>query len=215
VVTECGDAAGLVSPRRGGRARPARMARVPLGLSLGDVSTRSSDVNEPQINVDHFYHRPTYHVVGLLPEQSEIPALSQELASAGVDVSAVEILRGEQGVRILDAHGRYHGLRARIVRAFQQIGYDENTLAIYDEALGHGELVRRARPPVTASRRCCIATRFTMWATSGQACSSSSRPEHGLTWVRAGAQPLPGVAPGRVTRQHMVPVIPAVNRRDR
>jgi len=45
-------------------------------------------------------------VVGLLPEQSEIPALSRELASAGVDVSAVEILRGEQGARILDAHGR-------------------------------------------------------------------------------------------------------------
>jgi hypothetical protein len=53
----------------------------------------------------------------------------------------VEILRGEQGARILDAHGRHHGLRARIVRVFQQIGYDENTLAIYDEALGHGELV--------------------------------------------------------------------------
>ena len=119
-------------------------------------------------------------MVGLLPEQSEIPALSRELASAGVDVSAVEILCGEQGARILDAHGRYHGLRARIVRAFQQIGYDENTLAICDEALGHGELVLHVpapRPTVTASRRCCIATRFTMWATSGPARSSSSRPE--------------------------------------
>ena len=92
-------------------------------------------MHEPQINVDHFYHRPTYHVVGLLPGQSEIPALSRDLASAAVDVSAVEILCGEQGARILDAHGRYHGLRARIVRAFQQIGYDE--------ALGHGELVLR------------------------------------------------------------------------
>jgi hypothetical protein len=30
-------------------------------------------VNEPQINVDHFYHRPVYHVVGLLTEKSEIP----------------------------------------------------------------------------------------------------------------------------------------------
>ena len=211
-MTEGGDAAGLVSPPR---AAGPDSARVPLGLSPGDVSTRSSDVNEPQVNVDHFHHRPTYHVVGLLPGQSEIPALSRELASAGVDVSAVEILCGEQGARILDAHGRYHGLRARIVRAFQQIGYDENTLAIYDEALGHGELVRRARPPMTASRRCCIATRFTMWATSGPARSSSSHPEHALTWVRAGARPPPGLASGRVTWQHMVPVIPAVNRLDR
>ena len=83
-------------------------------------------MNEPQINVDHFYHRPTYRVVGLLTEQSEVPALTRELASAGVDVAAVEILCGEQGARILDAHGCYHGLRARIVRAFQQLGYDES-----------------------------------------------------------------------------------------
>jgi len=87
-------------------------------------------VNEPQVNVDHFYHRPTFRVVGLLSEQSEIQALSRDLASAGVDVSAVEILCGEQGARILDAHGRYHGLRARIVRAFQQLGYDRNTLTV-------------------------------------------------------------------------------------
>ena len=112
------------------------------------ASTRSSDVNEPQVNVDHFYHRPTYRVVGLLSEQSEIPSLSRDLASAGVDVAEVEILCGEQGARILDAHGHYHGLRGRIVRAFQQLGYDETTLAIYDEALRDGELVLHvpARP---------------------------------------------------------------------
>ena len=195
-MTEGGDAAPLARGVADARGGPGWRAGT-VGLMSGDVSTRSSDVNEPQINVDHFYHRPAYHVVGLLPGQSEIPALSRELASAGVDVSAAEILCGEQGARILDAHGRYHGLRARIVRAFQQIGYDENTLAIYDEALGHGELVRRARPTVTASRRCCIATRFTMWATSGQARSSSSRPEYALTWVRAGAQPPPGLATDR------------------
>ena len=28
-------------------------------------------MNEPQINVDHFYHRPTYQVVGLLTEKSQ------------------------------------------------------------------------------------------------------------------------------------------------
>jgi len=110
-------------------------------------------VNEPQVNVDHFYHRPVYNVVGLLlSERSEVQALSRDLASAGVDVSAVEILCGEQGARILDAHGRYHGLRARIVRAFQQLGYDGNTLAVYDEALGHGELVLHV-PASPADRR--------------------------------------------------------------
>ena len=54
-------------------------------------------MNEPQINVDHFYHRPVYHVVGLLTDKSEIPAISSELESAGVDVAEVEILCGEHG----------------------------------------------------------------------------------------------------------------------
>jgi hypothetical protein len=53
----------------------------------------------------------------------------------------VEILCGEQGARILDEDGRYHGLRGRIVRAFQRLGYDGATLAIYDEALRRGDLL--------------------------------------------------------------------------
>jgi hypothetical protein len=105
-------------------------------------------MNEPQVNVDHFQHRPVYHVVGLLTEKAELPAISAGLESAGVDLPDVEILCGEQGADILDEHGRYHGLRGRIVRAFQRIGYDGTTLAIYDEALRNGDLLLRvpARP---------------------------------------------------------------------
>jgi hypothetical protein len=98
-------------------------------------------VNEPQINVDHFYHRPVYNVVGLLTDKSQLPAISSELRSAGVDVAAVEVLCGGQGARILDEDGRYHGLRGRVVRTLQRLGYDGTTLAIYDEALGDGDLV--------------------------------------------------------------------------
>jgi hypothetical protein len=112
-------------------------------------------VNEPQVNVDHFYHRPVYHVVGLLTEQSEVPAISTELQSAGVDVAAVEILCGEQGERILDEHGRYHGLRGRVVRSLQRLGYDGATLAIYDEALGDGDLLLRV--PASPADRYRIA----------------------------------------------------------
>ena len=112
-------------------------------------------MNEPQINVDHFYHRPTYHVVGLLTEHAEIPAISRELKSAGVDVAAVEILCGERGAAILDEHGRYHGLRARVVRAFQQLGYDGTTLETYDEALRGGDLLLRV--PVRPAERRRIA----------------------------------------------------------
>jgi hypothetical protein len=134
-------------------------------------------MNDPQINVDHFYHRPTYHVVGLLTEHAEIPVISSELKSAGVDVAAVEILCGERGAAILDEYGRYHGLRARVVRAFQRLGYDEETLETYDEALRTVTCCcrfRRARRTAAASRRCSSATRSTTWATSGRAPSSSS-----------------------------------------
>ena len=98
-------------------------------------------MNEPQVNVDHFYHRPVHHVVGLLTDKSEIAAISSELESAGVDVAAVEILYGERGAAILDEHGRYHGLRGRVVRAFQRLGYDGITLEIYDEALRDDDLL--------------------------------------------------------------------------
>jgi len=110
-------------------------------------------VNEPQINVDHFYHRPTYHVVGLLTDKPQIPAISAELQSAGVDVAAVEILCGEQGARILDAGGRYHGLRGRVVRTLQRLGYDETTLDIYDEALKDGDLLLHVPARPEDSRR--------------------------------------------------------------
>lgn len=112
-------------------------------------------MNDPQINVDHFYHRPAYHVVGLLTEHAEIPVISSELKSAGVDVAAVEILCGERGAAILDEHGRYHRLRARVVRAFQRLGYDEETLETYDEALRHGDLLLQV--PVRPADRYHIA----------------------------------------------------------
>jgi hypothetical protein len=67
-------------------------------------------VSKPQVNIDHFDHRPIYNVVGLLTGRSQIPAISADLESAGVDVAAVEILCGEQGACILDQDGRYHGL---------------------------------------------------------------------------------------------------------
>ena len=98
-------------------------------------------MNDPQINVDHSYHRPTYHVVALLTERAEIPVISRELKSAGVAVAAVEILCGEHGAAISDEHGRYHGLRARVVRVFQRLGYDGETLERFDEALRDGDLL--------------------------------------------------------------------------
>src|SRR5215471_4155268 len=54
---------------------------------------------------------------------------------------------------ILDIDGRYHGLRARIVRAFQRLGYDETTLEIYDEALAKGDMLLEVPVRPTERRR--------------------------------------------------------------
>ena len=94
-------------------------------------------------------------MVGLLTDKSEIPAISSELESAGVDVAVVEILCGEQGARILDEDGRYHGLRGRVVRTLQRMGYDGTTLAIYDEALRNDDLLLHV--PVRPKDRSRIA----------------------------------------------------------
>ena len=167
-------------------------------------------MNEPQINVDHFYHRPIYHVVGLLTDKPEIAAISRDLELAGVDVAAVEILCGERGAAILDEHGRYHGLRGRVVRAFQRLGYDGTTLAMYDEALRDGDMLLRVpvRPGAAASWTCSSTTRFTMSATSGQARSSSSPSSTGTdrTYPQATARPIAKVENKR-------PVIGRIGRR--
>jgi hypothetical protein len=39
------------------------------------------------------------------------------------------------------------------VRAFQRLGYDETTLAIYDEALNHGDLLLQVPAPPRERRR--------------------------------------------------------------
>ena len=93
--------------------------------------------------------------MGPLTDKPEISAVSRALGSAGVDVAAVEILCGERGAAILDEHGRYHGLRGRVMRAFQRLGYDGTTLAIYDEALRDGDLLLQV--PVRPKERRRIA----------------------------------------------------------
>lgn len=56
---------------------------------------------------------------------------------------------------MLDEDGRYHGLRGRVVRAIQRLGYG-TALEIYDEALPVGDLLLHlpARP---ADRRSIAA----------------------------------------------------------
>jgi hypothetical protein len=96
-------------------------------------------VTVPPINVDIFRHKPVHEVSALLPEEQGTVAACQALHSADIDVAQVQILRGEEGARILDKHGTEHGYAARLVRVLQNLGIDENALDVYDEGLRKGE----------------------------------------------------------------------------
>jgi hypothetical protein len=93
----------------------------------------------PPSNVDIFRHKPVNEVSALLPNEQSTVAACEYLYDAGFDVTRVQILRGEEGARILDKHGTQHGYAARLVRILQNLGIDENALDVYDEALRNGE----------------------------------------------------------------------------
>jgi hypothetical protein len=93
----------------------------------------------PPSNVDIFRHKPVNEVSALLPDERSTVAVCQDLQNRGVDLAEVQILRGEEGARILDKHGTEHGYIARLVRVLQRLGIDENALDVYDEGLRKGE----------------------------------------------------------------------------
>src|SRR5256885_680961 len=63
------------------------------------------------------------------------------LAAAGVDLGAVDVLRGEAGARILDFDGTGHGLWAHVVRTAQKLGSASNERQNYAAALRDGDAV--------------------------------------------------------------------------
>ncbi|GAA0502104.1 hypothetical protein Ade02nite_37810 [Paractinoplanes deccanensis] len=93
----------------------------------------------PVENVDEFIDRPVDAVSGLVPDRERLAGLLDDLRAAGVDVARVVVLHGPEGVRILDSDGSRHGLHSRFVRFFQNWGYDDAVLNLYDEGLRNGE----------------------------------------------------------------------------
>lgn len=96
-------------------------------------------MDAPQINVGQFRARPVGEVAALLPNTARAASAYADLAAAGIDVSQVQVLSGEVGVRIFDRDGTEHGYWSRLRRSFQNLTDDENVLDVYDEGLRKGE----------------------------------------------------------------------------
>lgn len=92
-------------------------------------------MTDPSMNVDEFRHRPVHQVAVLLPDKQAVDGVLHDLRNADIDVSGVRVLHGEEGARILDRTGAEHGLATRIVRFFQNLGYDQSILAVYEGGL--------------------------------------------------------------------------------
>ncbi len=123
-------------------ACPVAVVRATLSPP-GPVDTRpgtgADPLSRPSDNVDRFIDRPRNAVVGLVPGRQDVDEVLDALRAGGADVSRLVVLHGHEGARILDRDGTGHGWHARIIRFFQNWGYDDALLNLYDEGLRKGQ----------------------------------------------------------------------------
>ena len=90
-------------------------------------------------NSDHFVVHPTYALSALLPDRDHVDRLLAELPADLEPGRVVQVLHGEEGLRILDQRGSAHGRVAWFHRFLQNWTYYEQILDLYSEGMGNGE----------------------------------------------------------------------------
>jgi hypothetical protein len=99
-------------------------------------------MSEPLLNCDEpYWLHLSDAVIALVPNVELVDRVVTTLDVNGVDVSVVRILQGDEGARIFDRTGAEHGLRARLTRFVENLGYDQETLSLYDEGVRKGESI--------------------------------------------------------------------------
>jgi hypothetical protein len=110
--------------------------------------------SEPRRNEDRFYRYPMHRVVAVVDDDAQLDAALRALEAAGMDVTAVNVLSGADGVRLLDRTGARHGLRSRLLRFLQRGALEMDVLRDHERALKDGRRVVYvpARNPGEADR---------------------------------------------------------------
>jgi hypothetical protein len=98
-------------------------------------------VSQPRRNEPRFYRYPMRRVVAIIDDSGSLEAILEDLETAGIDVSAVNVLSGQEGARLLDRTGVIHGLRGRLLRLTQKTAYEHEALAAHEKALIKGRHV--------------------------------------------------------------------------
>ena len=128
------------------------------GLLLGSVSqnllyhpTARSRSSEPPCpappragssdNVDRFLDRPVNAVSGLVPGRQQADEVLDALRADGANPADVVVLHNRKASAFSTRTGRNMGGTRNFVRFFQNWGYDDAVLNLYDEGLRKGETV--------------------------------------------------------------------------
>jgi hypothetical protein len=96
---------------------------------------------QPRVNEDRFYRYPMHRVVAIIDDERRVGTALHALQQAGLDVTAVNVLSGPDGARLLDRTGAQHGLRARLLRLTQRGAYEGTALQAHESALNNGQQV--------------------------------------------------------------------------
>ncbi|MDQ3763982.1 MAG: hypothetical protein M3460_20980 [Actinomycetota bacterium] len=98
-------------------------------------------MSQPRRNEPRFYRYPMRRVAAIIDDSASLEVTLKDLETAGIDVSAVNVLSGEEGARLLDRTGVAHGLRGRLLRLAQWTASEYDALAAHEKALINGRHV--------------------------------------------------------------------------
>jgi len=119
-----------------GKAQVAEL-EVPLRAADSPESTPGA-----RLNASKFYRYPMNRVAAIFDDLDNVTAALPQLQQAGFDLVGVNVLSGQEGVRLLDVQGSGRGRWARALRVLQRGGaYEGETLRIHDSALRNGAAI--------------------------------------------------------------------------
>jgi hypothetical protein len=96
---------------------------------------------EPRFNEERFYRYPMGRIAAIIDNERGLNEALQHLPSANVNLSDVNVLSGQEGIRLLDRRGVRRGLRSRLLRLAQLTVYEGIALDTHEQALRSGHYV--------------------------------------------------------------------------
>lgn len=97
--------------------------------------------NATQRQIDFFLRYPTRKVIGIVDTPAELERALAALSEQGIDRSRIMVFSGDEGIRVIDPKGRYHGLLGRLTRAVQAFGEELEHMQRYEEELRRSHFV--------------------------------------------------------------------------